>query len=206
RLIKDLAYALEVAPSELTRLPIPAPANGETDAAVQAVRLALTAVSYDMPGGQALPVAALQARVTAMIDALCRCEREREVGAALPGLIRDLHTSIAAGHDVPELLELAAWLHTQATVSWLRLAGASLDLRSQAVMLARCRRGARHCGLDGSRGRCQYEVDARRRGVRPGASRAGRGDRADGHPGVDAARGVPRVAPDAGRGGGRAPW
>ncbi|MGI9063022.1 MAG: helix-turn-helix domain-containing protein [Pseudonocardiaceae bacterium] len=137
RLIKDLAYALEVAPSELTRLPIPAPANGETDAAVQAVRLALTAVSYDMPGGQALPVAALQARVTAMIDALCRCEREREVGAALPGLIRDLHTSIAAGHDVPELLELAAWLHTQATVSWLRLAGASLDLRSQAVMLAR---------------------------------------------------------------------
>ncbi|MGH4018821.1 MAG: helix-turn-helix domain-containing protein, partial [Pseudonocardiaceae bacterium] len=95
KLIKDLAYALEIAPSELTRLPIPAPANGETDAAVQAVRLALAAVSYDVPGGQVLPVEALRQRVTAMVDALCRCERERDVGASLPGLIADLHTSIA---------------------------------------------------------------------------------------------------------------
>ncbi|MGH3978254.1 MAG: helix-turn-helix domain-containing protein, partial [Pseudonocardiaceae bacterium] len=137
RLITALANALEIAPSELTRLPIPAPANGETDAAVQAVRLALTAVSYDMPGGQVLPVDVLRQRVTAMVDALCRCEREREVGASLPGLIADLHTSIAAGRDVPELLELAAWLHSQAIVPWLSLAGAPLDLRSQAVMLAR---------------------------------------------------------------------
>ncbi|MGH4021647.1 MAG: XRE family transcriptional regulator [Pseudonocardiaceae bacterium] len=52
-------------------------------------------------------------------------------------MIRDLHTSITAGRDVAELLELAAWLHTQATVPWLSLAGAPLDLRSQAVMLAR---------------------------------------------------------------------
>ncbi|MGH4019561.1 MAG: helix-turn-helix domain-containing protein [Pseudonocardiaceae bacterium] len=137
RLITALANALEIAPSELTRLPIPAPANGETDAAVQAVRLALTAVSYDMPGGQVLPVDVLRARVTAMVDALCRCEREGEVGAALPGLIRDLHTSIAAGREVPELFGLAAWLHTQATVPWLSVASAPLDLRSQAVMLAR---------------------------------------------------------------------
>ncbi len=52
-------------------------------------------------------------------------------------MIRDLHTSITAGRDVAELLELAAWLHTQATAPWLRLAGGSLDLCGQAVMLAR---------------------------------------------------------------------
>ncbi len=136
-LIVALADALEVAPSELTRLPTPAPANGETDSAIEAVRLALMAASHGLPGGMVLPVAVLGERVTTAVDALCRCEREREVGAALPALIRDLHTSIAAGRDVAELLELAAWLHTQATVSWLSLAGAPLDLRSQAIMLAR---------------------------------------------------------------------
>ena len=89
-----------------------------------------------MPGGLALPAEVLRARVTAAVEALCRCEDEREIGVALPGLIRDLHTSIAAGRDVAELLPLSAWLHTQATVPWLRLAGASLDLRSQAIQLA----------------------------------------------------------------------
>jgi hypothetical protein len=95
------------------------------------------AVSQGLSGGQVLPVEALRARVTAMVDALCRCERQREVGAALPDLIRDLHTTITAGRDVAELLLLAAWLHTQVTVPWLRLAGASLDLCGQAVILAR---------------------------------------------------------------------
>ncbi len=135
--IRALADALKVAPSELTRLPIPAPANGHTDSTMEAVRWALMAASGGLPGGMVLPVAVLRERVAAMVDALCRCEREREVGAALPGLIRDLHSSIAAGRDVAELLELAAWLHTQATVSWLSVAGAPLDLRSQAIMLAR---------------------------------------------------------------------
>jgi hypothetical protein len=95
------------------------------------------AVSQGLSGGQVLPVEALRARVTAMVDALCRCERQREIGAALPVLVRDLHTTITAGRDVAELLPLAAWLHTQVTVPWLRLAGASLDLCGQAVMLAR---------------------------------------------------------------------
>jgi hypothetical protein len=71
------------------------------------------------------------------VDALCRCDEEAEVGALLPSLIRDLHTSIAAGRDTAELLPLAAWLHTQATVPWLRLAEASTDLSSLTIMLAR---------------------------------------------------------------------
>lgn len=132
-----LAKALQIAPDELNRLPIPAPANGHTDSAVAAVDHALLAVSHHLPGGQVLPVDALRSRVTATVDALCRCDQEREVGAALPDLIRDLHTTIAAGRDLGELLPLAAWLHTQATASWLRLVGASVDLRGQAVMLAR---------------------------------------------------------------------
>jgi transcriptional regulator with XRE-family HTH domain len=142
-LIVALANALQVAPSELMRLPVPAPANGETDSAIEGVRLALMAVSHDLPGGQVLPVDELRARLTASVDALCRCEREREVGAALPGLIRDLHTSIAAGRDAGELLGLAAWLHTQVVVPWLSLTDAPLDLRSQAVVLARHAAGER---------------------------------------------------------------
>jgi transcriptional regulator with XRE-family HTH domain len=42
--IVALANALQIAPSELMRLPVPAPANGETDSAVEAVRSALMAV------------------------------------------------------------------------------------------------------------------------------------------------------------------
>jgi hypothetical protein len=115
---------------------VPAPANGHTDSAVQAVFLALMAVSRDRPGGQVLPVQALRARVTATVDAHCRCDRSGEVGTALPALIRDLHTSIAAGRDVAELLDLAVLLHCNATVGWLRVAGASLELRELAAGLA----------------------------------------------------------------------
>jgi hypothetical protein len=138
-----LANALQISPSELTSLPVPAPGNGETDAAIQALRLALMAVSHGLPGGQVLPAEALRARVTTTIDALCRCERERDVGTALPGLIRDLHTTIAAGWDVAELLDLAAWLHTQATVPWLSITEAPIDLRWQALTLARHAAGDR---------------------------------------------------------------
>lgn len=142
-LIVALANALQVAPSELTKLPVPAPGNGETDAAIDAVRLALMAASHGVPSGQVLPAEVLRARVTATIDELCRCEREREVGGVLPGLIRDLHATIAAGRDVPELLSLAAWLHTQATVPWLSITEAPVDLRSQALLLARHAAGDR---------------------------------------------------------------
>jgi transcriptional regulator with XRE-family HTH domain len=135
--IVALANALRIAPSDLTRLPVPAPANGHTDSAIERVRLALLAVGHDLPGGQVLPAEALRARVMGVVDALCRCDREGEVGPALSGLIRDLHASVVASRDVAELLPLVTLLHTQATVPWLRLAGASLDLCSQAILLAR---------------------------------------------------------------------
>ncbi|MGH3774242.1 MAG: helix-turn-helix domain-containing protein [Pseudonocardiaceae bacterium] len=136
-LIVALADALEVAPSELTSLPIPAPADGGADAGVAAVRLALMAVNHDRPGGQIVPVETLRARVRAVLDARCRCDRQAEAAGALPDLIRDVHTSITAGRDVAELLSLAVLLHTQGTSAWLRVVGAPLDLRSAAATLAR---------------------------------------------------------------------
>lgn len=135
-LIVALAGALEISPSELIGLPITA-SDEHADVAVQAVRAALMAVSHNLPGGHVLPVEAMRVRVATTVAAHCRCDRDDEVGAALPALIRDLHTSIAAGRDVEQLLDLAVLLHTAATTGWLRVAGASLDLRSQAVLLAR---------------------------------------------------------------------
>jgi len=137
-----LAGALQIGPSELIKLPVPAPANGHTDSAVDAVRMAVMAVNHNRPGGQVQPVEILRARVTATIEAHNRCDRGSEVGAALPGLIRDLHTSIAAGRDVAELLDLAVLLHPNATVGWLRVAGASIELRELAAGLAT--RAAQH--------------------------------------------------------------
>jgi len=136
-LIVALAKALEVSPSELTLLPVPAPGNGHTDSAIQAIRHALVAVDIGRPGGQVLPVEVLRGRVTATLDTHYRCDPPSEVGSLLPGLIGDLHTSLAAGRDVAELLDLAVLLHRGATSPWLRLAGAPLDLRWQVMRLAR---------------------------------------------------------------------
>lgn len=121
--IVALADAFQIAPSELIRLPIPAPANGDTDSAIAAVHSAMTAASRHRPGGLVLPVAVLRDRVNTTLNAHYACDRESNVGATLPGLIQDLHTSIAAGRDVAELLDLAVLLHAGATVAWLRVAG-----------------------------------------------------------------------------------
>ncbi len=143
-LIVKLAEALDVAPSELIRLPVPAPGNGGMDSAVAAVDLAIMAVNRGLPGGEVLSVEALRERVTtALVELRYRPDQVREVGTALPGLIRDVHTSIAAGRDVAELLDLAALLHAQVTDAWLRLAGASVQLREQAATLGR--RAAERC-------------------------------------------------------------
>lgn len=131
-----LAEALDVTPSELVRLPVPAPANGQTDSGIRAVRTALMAASRNRPGGQVQPVEVLRGRVATTLEAHSRCDRSGEVGAALPALIRDLHTSIAAGRDVAELLDLAVLLHSHATVGWLRVAGAPIELREQGAQLA----------------------------------------------------------------------
>ncbi|MBV9161182.1 MAG: helix-turn-helix transcriptional regulator [Pseudonocardiales bacterium] len=136
--ILALAEVLQIAPSELIRLPVPAPGNGATDAAINAVRLALLAVSRDRPGGQVLSVEALRGRVASALDAYWRCDPDYGgIGAALSGLIRDLHMSIAVGRDAAELLDLAVLLHSHATIGWLRRVGAAVDLRAQAAELAR---------------------------------------------------------------------
>jgi hypothetical protein len=57
-------------------------------------------------------------------------------GLDLPDLIRDLHTTMAAGKHVAELLDLAVLVHTQTTRGWLYIVGAPLDLRREAATLA----------------------------------------------------------------------
>lgn len=131
-----LATALEIAPSELTKLPVPAPANGHTDSTTEAVRLALDAIDVDHPDGLVLPVAALREQV-AQIHTQHRACQFAEVATGLPGLIRNLHTTLATGTDHGELLELAVYLHVNVTRMWLAHAGAPTDLKRRTVFLAR---------------------------------------------------------------------
>lgn len=134
--IVALANALQVAPSELTTIDVPTAGDGTTDLAIETVRVALMAVNHSYPGGERLQVDVLRGRVAAVISLGCDGDQEL-AGRQLPVLVRDLHTSIAAGRDVAELLDQAVLLHTQATIGWLRVAGASVDLREQAAVLAR---------------------------------------------------------------------
>lgn len=134
--IVALANALEVAPSDLGNLPVPAPADGKADVTIEAVRLALMAVNHCHPGGEVVPVGVLREQVGALADAGNDAEQDL-IGSQLPVLIRNTHTSVAAGRDVAELLDVVVQLHTQVTIGWLRTAGASIDLREQAALLAR---------------------------------------------------------------------
>jgi transcriptional regulator with XRE-family HTH domain len=141
-----LANALQISPRDLTRLPVPAPANGDKNAAVKAIRRALIAVSRDDPGGQEVPLNALRTRVETLMATQRECDHE-QVGRKLPELILDLHTSMAAGRDMGELLALAVLLHVQGTQAFLHSAGASPDLRWQAATLAR-QAAREHSGAD----------------------------------------------------------
>lgn len=125
-----LANVLEISPSELTKLPVPAPVNGHADSAIDEVRLALLAVSCRKPGGQVVPVEVLTSRVSTALGTLHQC-RQAELAVMLPGLIRDVHTTLAAGRAVAELLDLAVLLHAQAVSHWLRIVGAPVDLRRE---------------------------------------------------------------------------
>ncbi|MGH3720062.1 MAG: helix-turn-helix domain-containing protein [Pseudonocardiaceae bacterium] len=136
RLIVALANVLEIAPSELTRLPLPAPANGHTDSTTEAVRLALDAIDIDRPGGLVLPVAVLRDQVTRINQQRLAC-RFPEVAADLPRLIRNLHTTLATGADHAELLDLAVYLHVHVTRFWLIEAAAPADLLRRVAFLAR---------------------------------------------------------------------
>jgi transcriptional regulator with XRE-family HTH domain len=135
-LIVKLANALEIAPSDLIGLPVPAPTNGGADAAMDATRRALMAVSRGQPGGAVVSVEVLRSRVTAAVVDRVAC-RYAEVGAVLPGLIRDLHTTLEAGRDVAELLDLAVLLHVQVAAAWLQAMNARVELRGLATLAAR---------------------------------------------------------------------
>ncbi|MGH3827449.1 MAG: helix-turn-helix domain-containing protein [Pseudonocardiaceae bacterium] len=130
-----LADALQISVSELTRLPVPAPANGHTDSTTKAIGLALDATEVGHPGGLVLPVAVLRDRAARFLQHKREC-RFPEVAAELPGLVRDVHTTLATGADHGELLELAVYLHVHVTWPWLILAAAPDDLRRRVVFLA----------------------------------------------------------------------
>jgi transcriptional regulator with XRE-family HTH domain len=134
--IVALANALEIAPSELTKLPVPAPANGPADSAIEAIRLALDAIDADYPEGLVLPAATLREQVT-QIYAQHRACQFTEVATTLPGLIRNLHTTLATGTDHVELLDLAVYLHVHVTRMWLSYVGAPTDLVRRSAFLAR---------------------------------------------------------------------
>jgi transcriptional regulator with XRE-family HTH domain len=134
--IVALANALEIAPSDLVSLPVPAPADGDADSTAEDVRLAIMAVNHRHPGGEILPVDVLREQVGLLADAGNEGEQEL-IGSQLPALIRNTHTSVAAGRDVAQLLDVVVKLHTQVTIGWLRTAGVSVDLREQAALLAR---------------------------------------------------------------------
>lgn len=131
-----VADALEYPLSEIMRLDIPAPGNGCTDSGTEAVRNALYGVAIDHPGGEVLPGSVLQQRVARLrnLDGQCRFQ---DVGLALPGLISDLHTTLAAGRELGTLLPLAVLLHVRVTRTWLSGAGAPTDLQRHAMFLAR---------------------------------------------------------------------
>lgn len=132
-----LANALQISPSEIVQLPVPAPGNARTDAAINQIRLALLAVTHNHPGGNITPTQELHHRVNKTLNAYLTCEELDHVGTELPQLIRDLHTTIDTGRDTPEVLGLAVLLHTHATLGWLRVAGAHTDLRSQVASVTK---------------------------------------------------------------------
>ncbi|MGH3993423.1 MAG: helix-turn-helix domain-containing protein, partial [Pseudonocardiaceae bacterium] len=134
-LITALANALEVAPSEITS-GLDTPGHLDEDRALNPVRIALLAVGMGAPGGQVVSVEELEQRATVLLESQRDC-RYDDVGAALPQLIRDAHTSLAAGKDVRRILQVLALLHVQGTQAWLMDIGANLDLAWQAAALAK---------------------------------------------------------------------
>jgi len=134
-LIVALANALEVAPSEITQTAITTAGELEEDRSLNAVRLALLSISMGQPGGQVVPLEVLGQRVTRILTAQRDCDYAL-VGAELPALIRDLHTTLGAGREGRDLLRLVVITHIQGTQAWLGDIGASLDLAWHAVTLA----------------------------------------------------------------------
>ncbi|OLT13433.1 hypothetical protein BJF78_03510 [Pseudonocardia sp. CNS-139] len=134
-LIVALARALEVAPVDLTSVALPGLEQDGLAPVIDDVRVALLGASVGASVGQAVPADVLRARVGAVLDDQQRCRHE-QVGTALPGLIGDLHATMAAGRDGVELAELAVLVHVQGAMAWLRDVGGPLDLGWQAASIA----------------------------------------------------------------------
>lgn len=134
-LVVSLANALEVAPSEITHTLITASELKE-DRSLNDVRLALLSVSMGERRGDVQPSDLLASRVTEVLEAQRQCDYVL-VGAQLPALIHDLHSTLDAGRDVRDVLRLLVLTHVQGTQAWLADIGASLDLAWQATTLAK---------------------------------------------------------------------
>lgn len=96
---------------------------------------ALLAATTGLPGGVTVDIDVLHNRVANVLDAQQAC-RHNTVAAALPRLIRDLHTTLASGHETAAALRLVPLLHVQGTQAWLRDIGAPLDLAWQSATLS----------------------------------------------------------------------
>lgn len=132
-----LAAALEVAPSELTKLPVPAAANGHTDSTTEEIRVVLDAIDIGHPGGMIVPLEALRSKVMLLQQQRRACEFAA-VATQLPQLMRDVHTTLAAaGTEYREVLALAVYLHVHVTRLWLVHACAPTDLIRRAAFTAR---------------------------------------------------------------------
>lgn len=134
-LIVALAGALDVAPTELTEIAMPGVSEPGVGPAVDRVRVALLSVGTGVAAGKVVPPEVLRARIAALLDHQQACRLD-DVGAALPGLIGDLHTTMATGGDGPGMVEQAVLLHVQGTQAWLRDVGGPLDLGWQAATIA----------------------------------------------------------------------
>ena len=66
-----------------------------------------------------------------------RACRFADVAAELPGLVQDVHPTLATGADHGEVLKLAVYLHVHVTRQWLVHAAAPVDLLRRVVFLAR---------------------------------------------------------------------
>lgn len=135
-LIVVLAKALEVAPSEITGSALPIPRGRDDDRALTEVRSALMAVSLGESHGEVQPSDWLNSRVAEVLTAQNNCQAGF-VGAVLPALIRDLHTTAQARQKEKEVLRLLTLVHMQGTQSWLSAVGAPMDLAWQAITLGR---------------------------------------------------------------------
>jgi transcriptional regulator with XRE-family HTH domain len=134
-LIVALARALEVSPTELTQVALPGISEDGLAPVVDEVRIALLGAGMGASVGEVVPPEVLRARVAALLDDQQACRHEA-VGATLPGLIGDLHATMAAGRDGVELAQLAVLLHVQGAMAWLRDVGGPLDLGWQAASIA----------------------------------------------------------------------